>query len=1657
MGCTSSSLSFRDVYIDLQQRWGLDPKLYGVLEPNGVSERSSVFASRASDAARQASQEFLLRDGRLFTCDSLLVEQASLLKYFLFPSEGKDTPHPYNAVLFRRLLSVVSAEHARHAATEVFSIIREGSFISRWDYRVWMVACCEFYHVLAVLQEQKALPKSTKAFMKALARLSEQSALLQQNTEGTVLFQDTLEEVWREGSAVQLTSSMLEGLAMEQLRSQMPSVLAYTPKSTSTSTATSSDDSLAPRLIALATEYEKRVVPMTERQSSNPLCSCDIASVRSSVSLLVFAEWAAMECALSFCGPEEDFASYGVAPVPLSSVLLQPKNSLRQQWRTRLLHLSEVKCELAELEPLGHLSEAYGQLLAKKEALEREMEKQVERWRGNCEALSAEDVEGMCWGLLEVRESLPNRTVHQILSRKAFEHTSRVGGTISTTSQLCNYLRHYLALHDLYCDVLIHQLKRSDLEGLDDESCLPRPTDFDTFRIVLVAAQARHDTCLDPLLGSAAGCGPLRAALTLDVMRHLFNSVAENDMEDGVRGVSFDALCAMVVRGFAQGRHVSLSLRSIDELRSAVGIDKTKRRHAFIESFLREAFTLNQEGLSACGPLLAAKALEAVVGLPQYTDHSACVAAMVVRYASLEPRCWCALSASDEVELAAVTRWLYRLRSESLDRLSLMENSTCMEFAVRTLFCVAAAQRGFEDTAPRAEKSVNSDISFGDVQLSATRPLMTTGVTQAHFVRAMAAICKYLECPADVLLNNSNALLLPTSSATDVLATLTMSPQFTVESAFRSFQGVPHSAVDCHGCDDGEVEQRNAPDRTPTARVRQILFVIVFNYTRQHCFMDWKTHTQYADGSVTSSAAEDGSSGDYPKWEGESTLLALSHAMPLQTLVGCYRVFAQLTEREAQRNGPAESARGRQSLFLHALYTRYMLFFQQLHLDEDHVAEVGARALQFIVSQSGCGTCDHGELGITRRGFSSFLQFILGYLMTEKAYESAVEANMGVRGVAQDGTVEVFLSEQDCLNLLACFGRLTKGGISAIPTLEEAQLWLRSHCFENTYKGFISLQNMCLWYGSYRAEHYALESLYDWWRESYAQRIPFTASTEHRCERQSTMREILRLKQHREHLSESYPVEASEDEDGFLPVEIASAVLERHWGVREVTTRVFGMDEESTAGATPPGDRGEAQASSSSSSVPLWLDSCECGSNAALHRTDPGSRKVHRSDFRFFLQYMHHFVSAYISLYYALAVLEASSGAVSSDGSVHRVPSTPAEHQEKMTELLSQSLLPLLPLIAMPAEMSSTLSIVVTDMWHDMQTTGIVPDVTCRRGAHSIAAFLVSHSHLLSYRVRQSYLEGIEAQDIHEMLNTQGALLGEMGSYDTSAKLSYWECLRVLLPFGPSLHQRQRRRELFMWMDHRQRGYLTMSDIARGLMDRVQLQSFRADFSAALLRAFRATKDVAAERQNVIYLTQHTEEQVLMPWEFNAFLAYLYRYLELYFMFDVLTCGGHVHPETLHVVQKQQRYDTADPDEGRSGGESVGASRNERADGAEDAAVAADGVAVALHTRSAAVDLYEASTRPYQITLEAGLMKKEVSLAQFRIARQLLRQWGAHVENPVEVFEHVDRRCHEEGKMLFNGFAIWASEHDLHPAANDYGYVDSVDAIAIMEEDCASR
>ncbi|KAG5508798.1 hypothetical protein JKF63_05297 [Porcisia hertigi] len=1715
MGCTSSSLSFRDVYIDHQQRWGLDPRFYEKFVPKGFHDRSSVFVSCASDTARQASQQLLSREGAHLTCDSLLVEQASLLTHPLFKIEGSDKLHPYDAILFRRLLAAVPQEHARYAATEVLSIIEDGGFITRWDYRVWMVACCEFYHVLAVLQEQQALPKASEAFVKAFTGSAKRKRLHQESRENTVVYQDVLEALWRKGSAVQCTTSTLGASVMRQLRSEMPSVLGRVRNDAPSNITTTSANSEAPQIIAFAKEYEKRVMLKEDCHGNNPLQNS------GAVSLLVFAEWAAIECALFFCGQEDDSLSYGVVPVPPSATLPQNGESLQQQWRAQLLRLSELERELAELEPLGQFSKAYQELLAKKENQEEQMEKQIAKWRGGREVLTAEDVEDMCWNMLQVWESLPNRTVHQVLSRRAFECVVGSGSTISTTNEFCQYSRYYLALHDLYCDVVSQQLKRSELEGLGNGSGLPRHIAFDIFQTALAAAQARQDVCLDATQVAAAGCVLLTPAFVLDVLRQLFDSVAENgsgdglktaedgveaaedevedaedevedaedaedgveagedgvqaaeevedaedaeDAEDGVEAAEdgveaaedgvevaiFEARSTMVVRDLTRVHHVFPPRRSIDELRSAVGVDKQKQQRVFVVSFLRNVFALNQEDFSACNPQVAAKALETAVELPFYTNHSAFIAAMVIRYVTLNPHCWLAFSPGDEADSVALTNWLYRLRFESLDRLELMGDPANMEFFVRALFCVAAAQRSFEDTVPGAEKPESFDLSCDIEQFNAMRPLMTTSVTEPHFVRAVEVITKFLECPAEVLLNNIQAVFLRGGNEEEMLVTQAADPEFSVERAFRCFQRVAHLGGHLHWCDD-EVEEGDVHGEAETANVQHILFLMVYNYTRQHCSAYWRAHRRYDnDPDAFLSGAADGSADDYLTWEGEGALLDLSRAMPLRSLADCYRVFAQLTEHEAQAVWHAEDASGAQAAFLCAFYAQYLPFFERLGLNVSQVAGVGAQALQFIENQSRRGCRDKGVLGITRGDFSSFLQFVLGYLMTETAYNSVMQSNAQASGVVLNALSEVILSEEDLRCILACFGRFEKGGLSAIPTLEDARLWLTAQRVDDTRKGFISLENALLWYSSYRAEHYALKSLYDLWGESYALRIPFTLSAEHSLERQSAMREILRAKHCCLDFPESYPIEAHKHGDDYLPVEIAFAVFERLWGIGEVSKRVF-MNQEQPEELAPPAD-GEA-AQKTSSSAPLWLVICEHKVKVLLDRTDNAWRGVHCSDFRFFLQYVHHFISAYISLYYALAVRAACSDAMSADSSVCRFLSTPAEQEAALTEIFSLSLLSLLPSsVSVSGEMPSTLSRVVADTLHDMQTTGVVLDETCQRGAHFIAAALVSHSHIVSFSPRPSCVAKIETKDLPETITTPTIFLGELISCNSSEKLSYWERLRTVLPFGLSLLHRQRRRELFMWMDYHRRGYLTMSDIARGLTNMVRLQTFRSDFTPALLRAFKGTKSLTGEPKNRVYLTEHTEEQVLLPWELKAFLAYLYRYLELYFMFDVLTCTGYVNPETLHVEQNMQRYGADGLDEALSSGGFGGVGTSQEAGGAVAASVTTDSATAAPHTRSAADALYEASARPYQITLEAAPMKKEVSLAQFQLACDVLRRWGAHVEKPVKVFQRISRQCRQEGKLLFNEFVIWASEYGIRPEGYDYGSDTSLDPVADVKE-----
>lgn len=1651
MGCASSSPSFRETYANLKKRWHLNSETYFSVEEASVNERSRLFESYATERARSVSRKLLYRGKCTFTCSPLIVEQFCLLTP-PFAEEGEAAAlHPYTVVLYQRLLGAVSAEHAYHTQQKEVESSRVTHFLARWDYRIWMITCCEFFNVLAVLQASNGLPKEVRGFMKSLpdslTAKSEEATPAPDDEADVKSKGELLAQAWKEGSATLLTAKMLTPRVMKALRAQFPAAFAGTA-------ALKNEDSLlvAQRLINLTREYEMRLAKVMNLRCSNPLYAPSGREESKNPSFLTFVEWVALQCALSVCGLEEEPASYGVVHIECSEKVLRRQNDAMETWRKRLYRLEAVEEQLAELEPLGDRSQSYLGLQAEKKVLEAETEELFAQWCGRHSCLTAEEVTERCFEVLDIQETLPDSSVHEVLSAKAFENATRGSdsGTIDTPGGFRQYLKAYLALHDLYRDVLLHQLDASLKGDTYDMSWMPGSVNFESFQAGLWNSQMRHDVELDPLVAAVGGGkGILTAEEVVEVFQQLFNMEGTEDSSgDGTRVFNFDAVCTTVAEDLVPaGETLPLRL-SIEQLGHAVGLTKPKDQARFIASFLNQVFTLSENRLSNCSTALAAEALETVLELPCYTDYSAGIGVMAVRFAYLSPPQWSAFALKEPPSSNAFVKWLYTIRSESADRLALDEHINS-SFFVRALFAIAAAQRAFEDTMP--------DKAGGG------RPLSATGAgpgqskaeaqkehqtTESHFVRAVASMCKYLDCSAETLLRNCSSLL-GQNEEDGTRMSAPAESAFTVESAFASF----HNAFRLlRGATKAGAEGGVGDATESTVSIQHVLFVVVSNYTRLHCSAQWRSSNVYDFYDSTFSGLN---SQPVPQWKGEKDVLALRNAMPLHGINGTYREFAEITNSctDADGDGNGDKASAFQQSFLHAFYELYRPFFAKLELNESAVVEMGRRAFRYITSNPNRGG---NAASLTHNDYSGFLQFVLAHVMMQKAYEctvrdSAVQAGAG-RGA--DGE-EIFLSESDLRRMLGCFTRLTDGGASNIPKVDEARAWLQSRGIDNGYEGFLSLDNAFLWYGAHRIESYALESLFSWWKEKMAPRIPFTVSTADRFERLSATREILRIKQHRENLPEEEPVELAEDEDGYLPVNIMAHVMKRRGRLDEITLRVFYMFEQENAL-----DGAEPHSADEAFEAAAWLKSCVRGLNAVVHRSDLESREVHHSDFRFLLQYIHHFISAYVGLYYTLTVLEVSSESGPSGGDLDQITGVSDEDRARLVDTFRQSVVPLLlPSGTAPADMTSVLDTLLSKAWEDKRTKSVVTDSTCQEVAHGIAALFVHHSHEISARARHSYLDNRESQALQEAFTTEHAFLGALGVYIASTKLKYWERLRLLLPFGPSRRHRERRRELYAWMDKRQRGYLTISDLAAGLMDLVQLQSFCVDFTPALLRAFMATKEMSGEHESVVYLTQKSEEQVLLPAELDAFLTYLYRYLELYFMFDVLTCGGHVHPETLHVVQKKQSYGSNDEDEEEPTSglrANPSATVNPSAAGETETSTSTRASAACAVPRSGAVALLEAAKKPYQITLEAAPMRKEITLAQFRMGRQLLRKWGAHVKNPDEVFYTINNRRREADAMTFIGFAIWASQHDLHPEGYGYGYDDSVDAIATMEEEYAS-
>lgn len=546
--------------------------------------------------------------------------------------------------------------------------------------------------------------------------------------------------------------------------------------------------------------------------------------------------------------------------------------------------------------------------------------------------------------------------------------------------------------------------------------------------------------------------------------------------------------------------------------------------------------------------------------------------------------------------------------------------------------------------------------------------------------------------------------------------------------------------------------------------------------------------------------------------------------------------------------------------------------------------------------------------------------------------------------------------------------------------------------------------------------------------------------------------------------------------DGYIPVELL------------LSHRLLGFP------------RGVVPVMPSCAGVSDWLPLCAARVNALVGRPDLGSAELHEQDLRFFFAYAHHDMTVYAAFEEAraegnaIAVLRAR-GVLScsdddnadDDGIFTNSPRAMARrtlrdcltadlhaHPECIAALLSDERL--------ERHYSHSYNSSSSGGGDDPSSSdgdrhggGFAKEGNARLDtegiAHHTADALVAFAHRLFMAARAEYLEDLEAAalesntlaalDLELLLGRHSAALdGPVTKVTTTtgahgAGGTYWQRLRHLLPCGLSPLQRDQRRRLWAKVDLQAKGFVTLAEAHRGVTDVLRLGEFRADLSPVLYRAFAATVDMFGAQTGVVYLSA-SGEQFVTPPQFRVFLSYLYSYMELYFMFDLLSCTGlldckgHVLPSALDPALVTPAIAAA---AGKMSHTATATTTGTAICATPTAITAADTDGAAAAVPAPLLLLLVAVHCPYRVMAEAVGVRKQVTLRQFLDAHRVLRHWGVHIAagDMAATFADINRRARETGEMYFTGFVAWASERGLHPEGYGHGFSESRDEIASIE------
>lgn len=1627
MGCTSSSIKYRDVYEELCQRVGFSPAETRVKKSSGksIQARSNTFAAIGKDLDPDTGVVRAAPSAELPFIDAPKPAKATALTAYAKETWKVSTLHPVTVYLCTHAVGAVNAFRAEGGETA------DTETLARTEYRLWLLAVCEAFHVLAVLQEQKGMPKTAQKWLQKVEKGKGIDSADPFAKNGALL---------KELRALTITASDFNPKVLERLGKEFPGAI-------------SSNTPTVEEVLKLSQTYCTKA-----GKATNPLERAE-GDARSggddTVPLFSFVEAVVVAQVLALCGPEEDAASYAKRPWTDGEGAERPaeaqSSGAKETCDANAAAASTTAHDGAEGKLAGSRGPyelqdllAWGELLSRYDEIDILLATEAPNQDGGNGAPARGDLERersdidqrlrRLFGLVSkgtfsmghlqaadgMRETFNLQAVfagstlqdHVTISDVAFDESTEGAEVLTVDDHFRHYLSLYINFFNMYVEARKGQQKDNLTAGVEPLT----DVEMNNTLAVLPPNQQRHITLVvDPLC--AIG-GDESAYDGGRPFQPLFEFLVDAEMTTSDDKVPFDVLCKSVARAF-NGRNSVVALRDLSELKRALGLETpgregTKKSADFVASCCSAAAEGNAEGESGFVPAVGRKAR-----LVQFAPFPGPISVMATHFAAAASE-----GSSEEADASSdpVHKWIAQMTNAMRAGDEARDDSVLVlsSFFAHTLYGTTAAFRSIwearpADTLPNRASSAANDTAYPNATLSAN-----TQMDHKWFLEAARGVAAVLGCQTSELLRHAGTIL---SKRPQAAVTSSNSGDGSTESnkatPSTTAMAEPTNADDAEATvlnrafRDLAVADHTTKEPGSMVRLEDFVYVCLFNMTK----------TLFEGESLFSPFFR----APFPL-DVSSLIAALLAVLPMKDEARQYHDFFLFSGGE--RSVPFDMNSGKNealNAFIHAMYEEYEEHMSPIVGNEEGFATWFRKGIQHLKGQKG---------EFTARDYAALLEYLCaqfvafgkykGDKVTGAAADGATSdmSSLTVEAVGEDAVRRKFIEE-----LILFSGEEEDGDGRGIITTEKAaeaakQVFSDLQISEmETRSGDVSLNNAAEWYGGYRLAQRSngQRSQMEMWK-IIANEIPFTSSSEHRRARHTITAE-LHEEQKQQVADKDGKGSCGVGGDGYL---VAEALVEK----------CLTLYARENIPLMPSCVNAES-----------WLKSCVAHTNQIVGRTDLGDGELHQQDMRFFFNYANRDMTAYCTFQETKKEVDAVLQ-LQREG---RLSAAACGGPQMAARAALERCLQ----VELNAPKECTEELLRSDCLTRFCADG---QLDAEGLAHYIATAVVTYDKDLFLRAKGEHREDMESRVLEvyekELLlgrNPQDALAGgtKVSTMSDKPIATYWERLRHLLPHGNSTRQRMLRQRLWDRIDIRGKGYVTLADLNRGLYDVLRLNEFRDDLAPVLFRAFFATTEMYTAQSDVVYLTAK-KEQFLTPKEFRVFLVYLYSYMELYFMFDVLTCSGFLD-EQMKV--KEAALDPTLKKHSGGGGGVPPSTSAERG-----VTVRADG------TRTAPGDndpnggepsdgdvLFEAAQSPYAIMKASAPVRKQVTLEQFQAARRLLRHWGAHVHDPESVFCDINRRAREKGEMFFTGFAVWASEMDLHPEGYGHGFAEDADEVAEIE------